>query len=70
MAAKKSRANRPGGNLINRNQRKQLEAMGYGLPTKPKPAKKKAAAKKGVPRKRPVPLPRFPKKKMSKRKKY
>ena len=32
---------------FNANQRKQLEAMGYIEPPKPKPKKKAAAAKKG-----------------------
>lgn len=48
MAAKKSRANRKGGNLINKNQRSQLEAIGYGLnlPPTTTPAKRKPAKKK------------------------
>lgn len=48
MAAKKSRANRPGGKLTNRNQLKQLEAIGYGLnlPPTTKPAKKKPTKRK------------------------
>ena len=46
MAAKKSRANRPGGKLMNKNQRKQLESIGYGLNPKPSPPKRKSAKRK------------------------
>lgn len=46
MAAKKSRASRRGGKLIGggKNQRKQLEAIGYGVG--PKPKKKPTKPKK------------------------
>lgn len=48
MPKPKSRAARKGGNLINKNQRSQLEAIGYGLnlPPTTKPAKKKPAKRK------------------------
>ena len=46
MAAKKARSSRPGGKLMNKNQRKQLESIGYGLNPKPAPPKRKAARRK------------------------
>lgn len=47
MAAKKSRASRKGGTLMNKNQRKQLESIGYGLNSPaPKPPPKRSARKR------------------------
>lgn len=42
LKAEQSRHNRPGGNLINVNQRKQLEAIGAVLPTRAAKKKRKS----------------------------